>query len=107
MSIRVKGRPREAVLADMIEGVVVTNGLGPPDADRVRNELWEVMAGHRADAQRPDRAGMLLAVPRGLACRATARVAKLADAGGLNPPAPKGRAGSNPAPGTHTLDLCD
>jgi hypothetical protein len=44
VSIRVKGRPREAVVADMIEGVVVTNGLGPPDADRVRNELWEVMA---------------------------------------------------------------
>ena len=44
VSIRVKGRPREAVLADMIEGVVVANGLGPPDADRVRNELWQVMA---------------------------------------------------------------
>jgi len=44
VSIRVKGRPREAVLADMIEGVVVANGLVPPDADRVRNELWQVMA---------------------------------------------------------------
>jgi hypothetical protein len=44
VSIRVKGRPRGAVLADMIEGVVVTNGLAPPDADRVRNELWQVMA---------------------------------------------------------------
>ncbi len=44
VSIRVKGRPREAVIADMIEGVVVANGLRPPDADRVRNELWEVMA---------------------------------------------------------------
>ncbi|WP_040491002.1 hypothetical protein [Ilumatobacter nonamiensis] len=44
VSVRVKGRPREAVLADMIEGVVVGNGLGPPDADRVRNELWTVMA---------------------------------------------------------------
>ena len=43
VSIRVKGRPREAVLADMIEGVVVANGLAPPDADRVRNELWQVM----------------------------------------------------------------
>lgn len=44
VSVRVKGRPREAVLADMIEGVVVSNGLGPPDADRVRNDLWAVMA---------------------------------------------------------------
>lgn len=43
VSVRVKGRPREAVLADMIEGVVVTNGLVTPDADRIRNELWETM----------------------------------------------------------------
>ena len=44
VSIRVKGRPREAVVADMIEGVVVANGLRPPEADRVRNGLWEVMS---------------------------------------------------------------
>lgn len=44
VSVRVKGRPREAVLADMIEGVIVANALGPPDADRVRNELWTVLA---------------------------------------------------------------
>jgi len=44
VSVRVKGRPREAVLADMIEGVVVSNGLTPPDADRLRNELWVVVA---------------------------------------------------------------
>lgn len=42
VSIRVKGRPREAVLADMIEGVVVANELTSPDADRVRGELWTV-----------------------------------------------------------------
>ena len=47
VSIRVKGRPREAVVADMIEGVVVANGLRPPDADRVRTDLWTVMAGER------------------------------------------------------------
>jgi hypothetical protein len=45
VSIRVKGRPREAVLADMIEGVVVTNGLRSPDADRIRTDLWTVIAG--------------------------------------------------------------
>jgi hypothetical protein len=31
-----------------------------------------------------------------------ARVAKLADAGGLNPPSPQGSTGSNPVPGTAT-----
>ena len=40
VSIRLKGRPRSAVIADMIEGVVVTNGLRPPQADRLRTELW-------------------------------------------------------------------
>jgi hypothetical protein len=44
VSVRVKGRPREAVLADMIEGVVVVNELVSPDADRVRTELWTVVA---------------------------------------------------------------
>ncbi len=40
MSVRVKGRPQAAVLADMIEGVVITNRLVAPEADRLRNELW-------------------------------------------------------------------
>lgn len=40
VSIRVKGRPRAAVVADMIEGVVITNRLVAPAADRLRNELW-------------------------------------------------------------------
>ncbi len=44
VSIRVKGRRREAVVADMIEGVIVTNALLPPEADRIRNELWEAMS---------------------------------------------------------------
>ena len=43
VSVRVKGRPRAAVLSDMIEGVVVTNGLVTPHADRVRTDLWAVM----------------------------------------------------------------
>lgn len=41
VSVRVKGRPCAAVLADMIEGVVITNRLMAPEADRLRNELWE------------------------------------------------------------------
>ena len=40
VSVRVRGRPWPAVLADMIEGVVVTNRLGPPRSDRLRTELW-------------------------------------------------------------------
>ncbi len=40
IAVRLKDRPRAAVLADMIEGVVVTNRLQPPDADRVRADLW-------------------------------------------------------------------
>ena len=43
VSIRLHGRPRGAVVADMIEGVVVANGLRPPVADRVRTELWAAL----------------------------------------------------------------
>jgi len=32
------------VLADMVEGVVVANGLRAPDADRARSALWESVA---------------------------------------------------------------
>lgn len=41
VSVRLRGRPWAAVLADMIEGVVVTNRLAPPSSDRLRAELWE------------------------------------------------------------------
>lgn len=40
VSVRLKGRPWLAVLGDMIEGVVVTNGLSGPDAARCRTALW-------------------------------------------------------------------
>ncbi|HUS42867.1 MAG TPA: hypothetical protein VMY16_09390 [Ilumatobacteraceae bacterium] len=40
VSIRLHGRPRPAIIADMIEGVVVANGLRPPAANRIRTELW-------------------------------------------------------------------
>ena len=40
VSIRLHGRARGAVIADMIEGVVVANGLTSPAADRVRTDLW-------------------------------------------------------------------
>lgn len=40
VSIRLRGRPWPAVLADMIEGVVATNRLAGGDADRARTALW-------------------------------------------------------------------
>ena len=50
VSIRLKGRPRGAVIADMIEGVVVANGLRPPAADRLRTELWAVLDSEESSA---------------------------------------------------------
>lgn len=40
VSVLVRGRPWGAVLADMIEGVVVTNQLAGRRADEVRTALW-------------------------------------------------------------------
>jgi hypothetical protein len=54
IAVRLRDRPRAAVLADMIEGVVVTNGLQPPDADRVRADLWHELQQTRAPAPTPD-----------------------------------------------------
>lgn len=42
VSVRLRGRPWAAVLADMIEGVVVANQMAPPQSDRLRSELWTV-----------------------------------------------------------------
>jgi len=47
VSIRLHDRPRGAVLADMVEGVVVANDLRPPASDRLRTELWVAL--DRAD----------------------------------------------------------
>ena len=50
VAVRVRGRPKVAVLADMIEGVVVVNQLAPPHADRVRSELWSALGADVPDA---------------------------------------------------------
>ncbi|HUF99262.1 MAG TPA: hypothetical protein VMM60_14115 [Ilumatobacter sp.] len=42
VSVRLRGRPWAAVLADMIEGVVAANRLQAPHADRLRAEMWAV-----------------------------------------------------------------
>ncbi|MFW2332537.1 hypothetical protein [Ilumatobacter sp.] len=49
VSVRLRGRPWVAVLADMIEGVIVSNGLTAPQSDRLRGELWELCGAERFD----------------------------------------------------------
>ena len=53
VAVRVKGRPLVAVVADMIEGVVVANRLHPPVADRLRRELWDVVSSPRLELSSP------------------------------------------------------
>ncbi|MDY7100588.1 MAG: hypothetical protein S0880_05320 [Actinomycetota bacterium] len=43
VAIRMRGRPWSAVLADMVEGLVVANGLVGPQADRARDHLWAAL----------------------------------------------------------------
>lgn len=43
VSIRYRGRPWNAVVADMIEGIVVTNCLVGGRADQIRAALWLAM----------------------------------------------------------------
>lgn len=51
VAVRVKDRPWAAVIADMVEGVVVANGLDQKSALRVRAALWEVVtAAERSEA---------------------------------------------------------
>ena len=40
IAVKLRGRPWAAVLADMIEGVVVANGIEAAKAFRIRGELW-------------------------------------------------------------------
>ena len=44
VAVVVKGRPFTAVVADMIEGVVVANRLDRAAAIRARSALWEAVA---------------------------------------------------------------
>ena len=60
VSVRLRGRPWVAVLADMIEGVVAANGLTAPESDRLRSDLWESCGVVAAD----QRAGSVTRVAR-------------------------------------------
>jgi hypothetical protein len=44
VAVRVRGRPFAAVLADMIEGIVVANGLDARAASAARDHLWAAVA---------------------------------------------------------------
>ena len=50
VAIALRGRPFEAVLSDMIEGVLVANGLDGAAATRTRTALWEAVVGGREEA---------------------------------------------------------
>jgi hypothetical protein len=45
VAVHVRRRPWAAVLADMVEGVVVTNRLSGVAADAARCALWDAVAG--------------------------------------------------------------
>lgn len=46
VSVRIRGRPWPAVVADMVDGVVAVNGLDARRANRARADLWDVVARH-------------------------------------------------------------
>ncbi len=52
VSVEVVGRPREAVVADMVEGVVAANEISGPDATRLRTALWEAVLATGSGAAR-------------------------------------------------------
>jgi hypothetical protein len=54
VSVRVRGRPWPAVVADMIEGVVALNRVDARRANRVRADLWDAISAHvGVDPARP------------------------------------------------------
>jgi hypothetical protein len=50
ISVQLAARPWPAVLGDMVEGVLVANGLSGAEAMRVRTALWAALDAHLADA---------------------------------------------------------
>jgi hypothetical protein len=45
VAVRLRGRPWVAVLADMVEGIVVANGLDGAAAVQARSALWAALEG--------------------------------------------------------------
>lgn len=54
VSVRLKDRPRGAVLADMIEGIVVANHLTGARADLARAALWLAVDGDAGQQKEPE-----------------------------------------------------
>ena len=54
VSVRLQGRPRGAVLADMIEGIVVANYLTGSRADLARSALWLAVDGDASRQPEPE-----------------------------------------------------
>ena len=50
IAVQWRGRPWAAVLADMVEGIVVANNLCGVEADRCRAALWEALTESGEDA---------------------------------------------------------
>ncbi|NLD77646.1 MAG: hypothetical protein GX643_13370 [Acidimicrobiales bacterium] len=50
VAVVVKGRPYQAVAADMIEGIVIANDLDGTEATRVRTRLWEAVVHSQVEA---------------------------------------------------------
>lgn len=50
VAVEVRNRPFGAVVADMVEGIVVANHLTGADATRTRTALWEALTRGERDA---------------------------------------------------------
>jgi hypothetical protein len=50
VAVTVKHRPYQAVVADLIEGVVIVNQLDGIEATRLRTALWEAIVAAHAEA---------------------------------------------------------
>jgi len=50
VAVVVRARPWAAVLADMVDGVIATNRLSGPAADRARASLWAAVGGEAGAA---------------------------------------------------------
>lgn len=55
VAVRLSGRPFTAALGDMIEGVIVINGLDASEADKVRSLLWRAMLQFTVESGTPVR----------------------------------------------------
>lgn len=51
VSVMVRNRSWSAVLADMVEGVVVANQVDGIDAEALRDQLWEALEGESAQRE--------------------------------------------------------